>query len=126
MRVWVAGLLINLALVLGVTVGYVRWGARLAELERELAPAPAPTLAPAPASGPREWRVRGVVRASLPELSLLVLSHEDIPGFMTPMTMGFRTASPGILAGLQVGDTVWFTLRGTPPDVAITAVEPAP
>lgn len=125
MRLWLAGLLVNLALVLGVTVGYVRWGTRVAELERELASAPAPTPAPTPASGPREWRVRGVVRASLPEISVLVLSHEDIPGFMTPMTMGFRTASPEAHAGLQVGDTVWFTLRGTPPDVAITAVEPA-
>jgi hypothetical protein len=39
------------------------------------------------------------------------------------MTMGFRTASPKIYEAVDVGDAVRFTLQGTPPNLAIVAVE---
>jgi hypothetical protein len=39
------------------------------------------------------------------------------------MTMGFRTASAALHEAVSVGDEVRFTLRGTPPDLAITAIE---
>jgi Cu/Ag efflux protein CusF len=42
---------------------------------------------------------------------------------MPAMTMGFRTASPKILESVKPGDAVRFTLRGTPPNLAITAIE---
>ena len=67
------------------------------------------------------------MRAVLPDLDVVVLTHEEIPGLMTPMTMGFRTASPQIHAGLSPGDAVRFTLRGTPPaSVVVTAIEKTP
>lgn len=119
MRAWKAVVLINLALLLGIGGGYLFWGRSAARLERELALARASAL-----SGvEREWRVEGVVRAVLPEINVLVITHGEIPGFMAPMTMGFRTASPTIHASVQAGDAVRFTLRGVPPNVAVTAIE---
>ena len=74
-------------------------------------------------AGEREFRATGVVRAGLTDVGLLVITHGDIPGYMPPMTMGFRTASPKILESVKPGDAVRFTLRGTPPNLAITAIE---
>jgi len=122
MRAWKAVVLINLALVLGAGWGYLFWGIRAARLERELAVARASAL-----SGvEREWRVDGVVRAILPEIGVLVLTHGEIGGYMPPMTMGFRAASPKITESVQPGDAVRFTLRGVPPNVAVTAIEKTP
>ena len=70
----------------------------------------------------REWAVRGVVRSVIPEINVLVVTHEDIPGFMPSMTMGFRAANPKLYAGLQVGDLIRFTLKGVPPNVTIVAI----
>jgi hypothetical protein len=59
----------------------------------------------------------------MPEVDVLVLSHADMAGYMRPMTMGFKAASPKVYEGLKVGDNVQFTLRGIPPRVRITAIE---
>jgi Cu/Ag efflux protein CusF len=67
-----------------------------------------------------------VVRAVLPELGIIVLTHADIPGFMPGMTMGFRMTVPKIPEALSVGDEVRFTLRGSPPLVVLTAIEKTP
>jgi len=118
-RAWKVVVLLNLALVVGVGWGYVFWGLRAMRLDRELALARA-----AAASGvEREWVVPGVVRAILPELDVLVITHGEIAGLMPPMTMGFRAASPKIHEGISIGDEVRFTLRGVPPNVAVTAIE---
>ena len=118
MRAWKVVVLLNLALVVGVGCGYVSWGLRARHLERELAATRA-----AAAGVEREWSVEGVVRAVLPEINVLVLTHGEIQGYMPAMTMGFRTASPKIHEGISIGDEVRFTLRGVPPNVAVTAIE---
>ena len=120
MRAWKAVVLIDLALVVGVGWGYAYWGLRANHLERELA-----TTRAAAASIEREWSVEGVVRAVLPEIDVLVLTHGEIPGYMPAMTMGFRAASPKITDSIRVGDAVRFTLRGVPPNVVITAIQKA-
>jgi Cu/Ag efflux protein CusF len=71
---------------------------------------------------PRSWQSRGVVRAVLPELNVVVLTHEDLAGYMGSMTMGFRVHDPKLYDGLDIGDAVVFTLTGTPPNVEITAI----
>jgi len=121
MRPWKVVLLLDLALLLGVGWGYAWWGRRAERLERELAQARLEQTAVE-----REWRVRGVVRAILPDVGVVVISHEDIPGYMPAMTMGFRAAAPEIYQGVGVGDGVRFTLRGAPPNVTLTAIERAP
>ena len=119
MRAWKAVLLINLALIVGVGWGYGFWGLRAARLERELEEA----RTAATSGVERQWTVDGVVRAILPELGLIVLTHGDIPGYMPAMTMGFRVASPKIQEAVAVGDAVRFTLRGILPNLAVTAIE---
>ena len=121
MRAWKAVVLLNLALVVGVGWGYTFWGLRAARLERELAVARA--AATALAGVEREWTVEGVVRAIFPEINVLVITHGDIAGSMPPMTMGFRVASPKIQEAVSVGDAVRFTIRGIPPNVAVTAIQ---
>jgi len=118
MKIWKVVLLLNLALALGAGWGYLWWGRQVVRLQRDLVAAR--SLATAVE---REWTVNGVVRAILPELDVVVLTHEDMAGFMAPMTMGFRAASPKIYEGVQVGDAVRFTVRGAPPNVKIVAIE---
>ena len=118
MRAWKVVVLINLALLVGVGWGYVWWGRQVVRLQRDLAAARSIR-----AGVEREWTVNGVVRAILPDIDVIVLTHEEIPGYMTPMTMGFRAATPKIYEGIRIGDAVRFTLRGAPPNVKVTALE---
>jgi Cu/Ag efflux protein CusF len=116
MRLWRAVLLMNLALALGLMLGYLAWGRQLVRLEQEL------SVARRQAAVPRTWTVRGVVRAVLPQADVVIVTHEDIPGYMTPMTMGFPVKDRALVQGLDIGETIRFTLSGVPPDLAITAI----
>jgi Cu/Ag efflux protein CusF len=120
MRVWRVVVLVNLALAIGVGWGWVWWGREARRLAADLEAA---RVAASQPGGEREFQGVGVVRAPLPDLNLLVITHQDIPGFMPAMTMGFRATSPKILESVKPGDEVRFTLRGTPPsNMAITAI----
>lgn len=121
MRLWKVVVLVDLALLVGLGAGYLWWGRQAARLERELAQAQTAQM-----SVEREWTVRGVVRAVLPEANLIVLSHEEMAGYMPAMTMGFRVAAPQIYDGVRVGDAVRFTVRGVPPNMVLTGLERAP
>ena len=117
MRLWRVIVLVNLALGLGLLMGYLAWGRPLSSVRREVAELRGQAV---PAGVERVFRARGVVRAVVPEINVIVLSHEDIPGFMPPMTMGFRAQDPRLYDGVAVGDVLAFTLRGIPPNVVIT------
>jgi Cu/Ag efflux protein CusF len=121
MRPWRVVLLVDLALLLGLGAGYLWWGQQARRLAGELQAARA--AAAVTAGGEREYHATGVVRAGIADLGILVITHGDIPGYMPAMTMGFRTASPKILESVRPGDEVRFTLRGTPPNLAITAID---
>ena len=144
MRTWHVALVLNVALATGAVWGYAWWGrrvdrleaeltetrARAARLDRELVAARATRAAGATdttgESAPvQQWEVRGVIRAVLPEINVVVITHEDIPDYMPSMTMGFRAAAPAVLQGARVGDSVRFTLRGTPSNVVVTAIRAA-
>ena len=118
MRAWKVVILVNLALLVGLGSGYLWWGRQAARLQRDLA------AARSIASGvEREWRVNGVVRAILSDLDVLVITHEELPGYMPPMTMGFRVTAPKIYEGIRIGDAVRFTVRGAPPNIKIVALD---
>ncbi|HEY3065963.1 MAG TPA: copper-binding protein [Methylomirabilota bacterium] len=119
MRLWKVVVLVDLALALGVGGGYLRWGREAARLERELALARAATSV---AGAEREVHGEGVVRAVLPDINVIVITHGELPGYMPPMTMGFRVATPKIQETVQVGDAVRFTVRGVPPNMTLTAI----
>jgi Cu/Ag efflux protein CusF len=53
-----------------------------------------------------EGRVIAVVSSS----SQIVVDHKAIPGVMGAMTMGYRVEPPSLLAGVQAGDTIRFTM----------------
>ena len=119
MRAWKAVVLVNVLLLLAGAGGFVAW--------RRAQAASAAAAQTVTWGGPeREWRdLHGVVRAVLPDLGIIVLTHEDIPGYMPGMTMGFRVVTPQIPEQLSVGDAVRFTVRGSPPFVVLTAIEKA-
>ncbi|HEX7217570.1 MAG TPA: copper-binding protein [Methylomirabilota bacterium] len=119
MRLWRVVLLINLALALGLMLGYLAWGREASRLGQELEQA---RRQQAVAGGGRSWQSRGVVRAVLPELNVVVLTHDELTGYMGSMTMGFRVHDPKLYDGLDIGDVVRFTLSGSPPNVEITSI----
>lgn len=123
MRLWRVVLLVNLALGVGVLCGYLSWGREAARLGQELERT---RQQQATAGSRRSWQARGVVRAVLPELNVVVLTHEDLSGYMGSMTMGFRVHDPKLYEGLDIGDAVIFTLTGTPPNMEITAMAKQP
>jgi Cu/Ag efflux protein CusF len=119
MRVWKAAALVNVVLVVAMAVaGWQLW-------RRARGPGDAQAGQTITWGGPeQEWRdLDGIVRAVLPELGIIVLTHADIPGYMPGMTMGFRLATPDVPANLAVGDVVRFTVRGSPPLVVVTAIQ---
>ncbi|HEX7785630.1 MAG TPA: copper-binding protein [Methylomirabilota bacterium] len=123
MRLWRVILLINLALALGLMLGYLAWGRDVLRLQQDLEQA---RRQQAVAGGARSWQSRGVVRAVLPELNVVVLTHDELTGYMGSMTMGFRVHDPKLYDGLDIGDVVRFTLTGTPPNVEITSIVKEP
>jgi Cu/Ag efflux protein CusF len=117
MAVWKVVVLVDLALALGVGGGYIWWGRQVERLSRDL------VEARAAAAGPRDFHGQGVVRAVLPDLGVVVITHDEIAGYMPAMTMGFRATSPKVYETVETGDAVRFTLSGVPPNLAITGME---
>ena len=117
MALWKVVVLLDLAVALGVGGGYLWWGRQVDRLGRELAEARAAAV------GPREFHAEGVIRAVLPEIGVVVITHDEIAGYMPAMTMGFRATSPKVYDAVEVGDTVRFTLGGVPPNLALTSIE---
>lgn len=73
------------------------------------ADAPASTGPSAPSAPVRS---RGVVYAVTPEHNAITIQHEAIPEYDMPaMVMEFTVDNPLQLEGIEVGDSVAFTLR---------------
>jgi protein SCO1/2 len=61
------------------------------------------------ACGEETWKATGVVEQLLIPDQQVVIAHQDIPDLMPAMTMNFY-ADPGLLARLEVGQEIAFTL----------------
>ena len=119
MKLWRAVLLLNLALAVGVVLGWLAWGREVSRLEARLGQSQRVVVI----GGEQTWVVKGVVRAVIPEIQVLVLTHDEIPGYMSAgMTMGFKVKDAKLLERAHVGDVVRFTLTGVPPDLQITGL----
>ena len=58
----------------------------------------------------QRFAVRGVVQEVKEGGKVLVIDHEEIPGYMRPMIMPFRVKDASESAGLAAGDELTFTL----------------
>jgi len=52
----------------------------------------------------------GEVVSTVPKANQIVVEHGEIKGFMDAMTMGYRIDPPSLIAGLQPGDKIRFTI----------------
>jgi Cu(I)/Ag(I) efflux system periplasmic protein CusF len=59
----------------------------------------------------KTWETRGVIKRIERERQMITIAHENIPGYMPPMTMPFWMESDALFEGLVVGDTVEFRFR---------------
>lgn len=114
-------ILLNLALGLGVGLGYLRWAREVRSLQDEIVRLRTDSTRAAPQS----WTVRGIVRSIVPKLGAIFLTHESLPGLMDAMTMGFETDNAKLLDGLAPGDAVRFTVRREGERLVLVAIEKA-
>ncbi len=119
MRLWKVVLLLNLALGVGIGLGYLRWAREVRGLQDEVARLRVEAARP----GPSSWTVRGIVRAVIPKLGAIFLTHEAMPGLMEAMTMGFEAQDPKLLDGLAPGDPVRFTVRKDGERLVLVSIE---
>jgi protein SCO1/2 len=61
----------------------------------------------------RSFLARGVIRQLPAEGQTVVISHEDIPGFMPKMTMEFNVRNTNELKSLRPGDAITFRVKAT-------------
>ncbi len=55
----------------------------------------------------------GVITGMEDNGKVLVISHQEFPGFMGAMTMPFQLQDSALSAGLNVGDEIEFTIKKT-------------
>ena len=119
MRLWKVVVLLNIALVVGVGLGYLRWAREVRSVRDEVARLRAEAAPPSP----QAWTVRGIVRSVVPKLGAIFLTHEAMPGLMDGMTMGFEAQDTKLLDGLASGDAVRFTVRKDGDRLVLVAIE---
>ena len=119
MRLWKVVLLLNVALGVGIGLGYLRWAREVRSLEEQVVRLRAEAVRPELSS----WTVRGIVRSVMTPLGAVFLTHEAMPGLMEAMTMGFEAENPKLLNGLVPGDPVRFTVRKDGDRLILVSIE---
>lgn len=120
MSLWRVIVLMSVAVLVGVGLGYVRWGREARQLREAIARTPEARSRPA---DPGPWTARGIVRILVPNQPVVFLTHEGIPGVMPATTRAFNASSPRLLGGLAPGDHVRFTLERRGPQIVLVAIE---
>lgn len=119
MSQWKVVLLVVIALGGGVAFGYAVWGSKVGSLSREVdvlreeideLKRQLQAREAGGEAGSQRWEAHGVVREVYPQL--LLISHEEIAGFLPAKTSGFRLAG-GLSA--DVGDAIRFWIHGSAP-----------
>lgn len=78
--------------------------------------------APAPPASVREFPLTGEVLAIKPDKSEIQVKHDEVKGFMEPMTMWFTVKDPRLVDGLAPGDLLSATLVLTAEDHYLTGI----
>ncbi|MEC5126586.1 SCO family protein [Verrucomicrobiales bacterium BCK34] len=68
------------------------------------------------------YPVRGVVQKRMDDPSMILIDHEEIPGFMPRMVMPFRVLDPSLFEGLEPGMEVTLDFHVTEMDSWATNV----
>jgi Cu/Ag efflux protein CusF len=63
------------------------------------------------ACGPDVYESRGEVREVRRDEGRVLIAHEEIPGFMDAMTMGFDVPDAALLERLEVGQVIDFRIE---------------
>ena len=109
MRLYKIVILVDVALLVGFLAGALWRAEEVARLRRELEAARQAAKAQQPAE--QRGTAQGIVRGVFPGRRVLYLTHEDIPGLMPSMTMGFVMEDSKLAAGLAPGDRVNFSVQ---------------
>ncbi|MDC0685753.1 MULTISPECIES: copper-binding protein [Sorangium] len=64
-------------------------------------------------AAPRVHHATGAVRSLGPGRAYVNIAHDDIPGYMSAMTMSFEPQGPSQLDGIEVGDRIAFDFYET-------------
>lgn len=78
--------------------------------------------APEPAPASKQYEVRGQILSVNPERREVLVDHEDIPGFMSAMTMPYTVKDPALLEGKAPGDLFTATLVVEEADAYLSAI----
>ncbi len=77
---------------------------------------------PAPA---KEYQMHGQVTGLDPDGHVATIKHEQIPGFMGAMTMGYHVKDTAEFSNLKVGDTITATVYVGDDDMWIGNIQKA-
>src|SRR5271167_1352855 len=75
------------------------------------APAPEQTKAPDSPAAVKQYPMRGKIVALDASQHIASINAEDIPGFMSAMTMGYPIKDPAEFSKLKVGDAITATVN---------------
>ncbi|MFO7695447.1 MAG: SCO family protein [Vicinamibacterales bacterium] len=78
--------------------------------------------APPPPAANREFPLTGELLAIKPDKSEIQVKHDEVRGFMEPMTMWFTVKDPRLVDGLAPGDLLSATLVLTAEDSYLTTI----
>ena len=77
---------------------------------------------PAPPEKVRQFPLTGEVLAVKPDRSEIQVKHDEVKGFMEPMTMWFNIRDPKLVEGLTPGDLISATLVLTAEDSYLAGI----
>jgi Cu/Ag efflux protein CusF len=75
---------------------------------------------------PKEYQMRGEVRALDAAGHVATIQHGPIPGLMNAMTMGYPVKDPAEFKQLHVGDQITATVYVRDDDMWVGNIKPAP
>jgi Cu/Ag efflux protein CusF len=79
----------------------------------------------APQAPPKEFQMRGEVTGLDAAGHVATIKHENIPGFMGAMTMGYQVKNPAEFSKLSVGEPITATVYQTTDDMWIGNIQKA-
>jgi Cu/Ag efflux protein CusF len=74
----------------------------------------------------KQYSTKGVVKSFGPDRKFANIAHENIPGYMSAMTMSFEAKSADQLKDLAVGDKVALTFSADGGKHVLTAIKKEP